>query len=229
MLEFEFKGKTVADAIGTGLAELGCNKEDAVIRIVNEGSTGLFGLMEAKPAVVLISIEKSKCNIKTVDINPQVDKNKVCKKAEIFLSEILNKMNVKLSSIETSSKDDVIDINVTTCDTPFVIGKNGQTLDSLEYLVQIIINKELNSKLKVNLDCENYRNKQKDKLKILVDKAVDYVNRTGKIYRFEPMNARDRKTIHLYLKNNHFVESFSEGDGILRKVGIKASKNTAVS
>jgi len=66
----------------------------------------------------------------------------------------------------------------------------------LEYLVQIIVNKELNSKLKVDLECENYKRKQKDKLKILTDKAIDYVNRTGKIYRFEPMNAKKRKIIH---------------------------------
>jgi spoIIIJ-associated protein len=62
MLEFEFKGKTITDAIDAGLAKLGCNKEDAVVRIVNEGSTGLFGLMGAKPAVVLISVKKPKCN-----------------------------------------------------------------------------------------------------------------------------------------------------------------------
>ncbi|MDR3195636.1 MAG: protein jag [Endomicrobium sp.] len=225
MLGIEFKGKNVKDAIDAGLAELGCNKEDAVIRIVNEGSTGLFGLMGAKPAIVLISVEKSKRDIKTA-VNTQVDQNKVCKKAKLFLSELLNKINVKISRIETSFKDDIININISTEDGNFIIGKNGQTLDSLEYLVQIIVNKELNSKLKIDLECENYRKKQKDKLKILTDKAIDYVNRTGKTYRFEPMSAKERKIIHLYLKDNHFVESFSEGDGILRKVGIKPAKST---
>jgi spoIIIJ-associated protein len=224
MLEIEFKGKNIKDAIDAGLVKLGCNKEDVSIRIVNEGSTGLFGLMGAKPAVVLISVKKSKCNIKTI-VNTQVDQNKVCKKAEFFLSGLLNKMTVKFSGIETSFKDDLININVSTDDSPFVIGKNGQTLNSLEYLTQIVVNKELNSKLKVNLDCENYRRKQKDKLKILIDKAIDYVNRTGKIYYFEPMSAKERKIIHLYLKDNHFVESFSEGTGILRKVGIKPTKS----
>ncbi|MDR3306783.1 MAG: Jag N-terminal domain-containing protein [Endomicrobium sp.] len=106
MLGIEFKGKNVKDAIDAGLAELGCNKEDAVIRIVNEGSTGLFGLVGAKPAIVLISVEKSKCNIKTT-VNTQVDQNKACKKAKLFLSELLNKINVKISRIETSFKDDI--------------------------------------------------------------------------------------------------------------------------
>ncbi|MDR1104379.1 MAG: protein jag [Endomicrobium sp.] len=224
MLEIEFKGKNVKEAIDAGLAKLGCNKEDVSIRIVNEGSTGLFGLMGAKPAVVLISVKKSKCNINPA-LNTEIDQNKVCKKAEFFLSGLLNKMNLKFSDIETSFKDDLININVSTSDCPFFIGKNGQTLDSLEYLTQIIVNKELNSKLKVNLDCENYRRKQKDKLKILIDKAVDYVSRTGKIYHFEPMSAKERKIIHLYLKDNHFVESFSEGTGILKKVGIKPTKS----
>jgi spoIIIJ-associated protein len=227
MLEVEFKGKTIADAIDAGLAELGCNREDAVIRIVNEGSKGLFGLMGAKPAIVLIAVEKSKCNIKTANIHTQVDQKKACKRAEIFLSEILNKMNIKFSKIETSFKDNAVNINLTTEDSPFVIGKNGHTLDSLEYLIQIMVNNNFNSKLKVNLDCESYRKKQKDKLKILTDKAVDYVNRTGKIYRFEPMNVKERKIIHLYLKDNRLVESFSEGDGILKKVVIKPAKGTA--
>jgi spoIIIJ-associated protein len=72
MLEIEFKGRNVKDAIDVGLIKLGCNKEDVSIRIVNEGSTGLFGLMGAKPAVVLISVKKSKCNIK-IDLNTEVD------------------------------------------------------------------------------------------------------------------------------------------------------------
>jgi predicted RNA-binding protein Jag len=92
MLEFEFKGKTIKDAIDSGLAKLGCNREDVVVRIVNEGSTGLFGLMGAKPAVVLISVEKSKCNVQTADDRSiKIDRNKICEKAKTFLSEILKK------------------------------------------------------------------------------------------------------------------------------------------
>jgi spoIIIJ-associated protein len=162
--EFEFKGKTVEDAINTGLAKLGCNKEDTVIRIVNDGTTGLFGLMGSKPAVVLISVEKSKCNIKAVECSQESsfkNQDEVRKKVEIFLSGILNKMNIKFSKIETSFKGDLININISSNDNSFVVGKNGQTLDAIEYLTHIVVNKDLSSKLKVNLDCENYRKKAK--------------------------------------------------------------------
>jgi spoIIIJ-associated protein len=222
--EFEFKGKTVEDAISTGLSKLGCNKEDAVIRIVNDGTTGLFGLMGAKPAVVLMSVEKSKCNInKAVEKDSPANPNEseIRKKLEIFLSRLLNKMNIKFLKIETSFKDDLINVHVSSRDSSFIIGKNGQTLDSIEYLTQIVVNKDLNSRLKVNLDCESYRKKQQDILKILTDKAIDYVKRTGETYYFDPMSAKERKVIHLYLKDNQFVESFSEGEEPLRKVLIK--------
>jgi spoIIIJ-associated protein len=157
--EFEFKGKTVEDAINTGLAKLGCNKEDALIRIVNDGATGLFGLMGAKPAVVLISVEKSKCSIKAVQ-GSQVEQNEVRKKLEAFLSSLLNKMDIKFSKFETSFKDYLLNVNIFSNDAS-IIGENGQTLESIEYLTQIVVNKNLNSRLKVKLDCKNLQRKAK--------------------------------------------------------------------
>jgi spoIIIJ-associated protein len=226
--EFEFKGKTVEEAINTGLSKLGCNKEEAVIKIVNDGTTGLFGLMGAKPAVVLISVEKSKCNInKDDETSKQAGQNEdeTRRKLEAFLSGLLGKMNIKFLKVEISFKDDLINVNISSKDSSFIIGKNGQTLDSIEYLTQIVVNKDFNSRLKVNLDCENYRKKQEDRLKILADKAIDYVKDTGETYYFDPMSAKERKIIHLYLKDNKFVESFSEGEDPLRKVLVKPVKH----
>ncbi|MDR2436639.1 MAG: KH domain-containing protein, partial [Endomicrobium sp.] len=188
----------------------------------------LFGLMGAKPAVVLISVEKSKCNInKDDDESNQAGENEdeARKKLETFLSGLLDKMNIKFSNVETSFKDDLINVHISSRDSSFIIGKNGQTLDSIEYLTQIVVNKDFNSRLKINLDCENYRKKQQDRLKILTDKAIDYVKNTGEPYYFDPMSAKERKTIHLYLKNNQFVESFSEGEDPLRKVLVKPAKH----
>jgi spoIIIJ-associated protein len=184
--------------------------------------------MGAKPAVVLISVEKSKCNInKDDDESNQAGENEdeARKKLETFLSGLLDKMNIKFSNVETSFKDDLINVHISSRDSSFIIGKNGQTLDSIEYLTQIVVNKDFNSRLKINLDCENYRKKQQDRLKILTDKAIDYVKNTGEPYYFDPMSAKERKTIHLYLKNNQFVESFSEGEDPLRKVLVKPAKH----
>ena len=136
-------------------------------------------------------------------------------------------MRLGLKSVKTVPGSDSVNAEIETEESGYIIGKNGQTLDSLEYITQIIVNNDLHSKIKVNLDCEKYRQKQNEKLKVMADKAVEYVKRTGKIYRFDPMNAKERKIIHTYLKDNSQIETFSEGEGIMRKVDIKLSKKIA--
>lgn len=224
MPEIEIKGKNVEEAIAAGLAQLGCKREDAEIKILDEGATGLFGLMGAKPATVLITADEKNCS---KDLEISIDPKKACKKSEEVVSEIIKKMGIAVKEIQGICNDDIVNIDVVVSDSSFVIGKGGQTLDAIEYLTQIIVNNSFEGKVKVNLDCENYRQKQNEKLKILTDKAIEYVKRTKKIYRFEPMNAKERKIIHMYLKDNPDVESFSEGEGFLRKVGIKLTKTAA--
>ena len=217
--EIEVKGKNIEEAIAKGLAELGVKREDAEIKILDEGSSGLFGLMGAKPAVVLISTNKS-IGKKTGEAPAAETK----KKAETALSDILREMGIKLEKIKVSTEQDNINIEIAVSDSGYVIGKNGQTLDALEYITQLIVNADSEQKIKINLDCENYRLKQTDRLKALAYKGVQYVLRAKKIYRFEPMSAKERKIIHTYLQNNPDVETFSEGEGAMRKVGIKPSK-----
>ena len=220
MSEIEITGKTAEEAIKKGLEKLGCTKEQAQIKVLDEGTTGLFGLMGAKPARVLIISDNAYCKPEAVDVNPKEAREKT----EKILSEIISKMGFGLKNIKSEFNIDSVNAEIEAADSGFIIGKNGQTLDALEYITQIMANNDLNSKIKVNLDCENYRQKQNERLKVLADKAVEYVNRTEKIYRFEPMSAKERKIIHTYLKNNPKIETFSEGSGVMRKVGIKLSK-----
>lgn len=223
MQELEMKGKNVEEAIQKGLEKLGCARDQVEIKVLDEGTTGLFGLMGAKPARVLISTEHTCCKPGAVDINPK----EACKKTETVLSDILNKMGMELKSVKTEFNTDSVNAEIDAQESGYIIGKSGQTLDALEYITQIIVNNDMNSKIKINLDCEKYRQKQNERLKVMADKAVEYVNRTGKIYRFDPMNAKERKIIHTYLKNNSKIETFSEGEGVMRKVGIKLSKKIA--
>lgn len=222
MQEIEVKGKNIEEAIRKGLERLGCAREQAEIKVLDEGTTGLFGLMGAKPARVLISASAECPARKTgaLEVSPE----EAVRKTEKVLADILKKMNMGLKKVKASFNTDSVNAEIEAEESAYLIGKNGQTLDSLEYITQIIVNNDLNSKIKVNLDCEKYRQKQNEKLKVMADKAVEYVSRTGKIYRFDPMNAKERKLIHTYLKNNSKIESFSEGEGIMRKVGIKLSK-----
>lgn len=137
-------------------------------------------------------------------------------------------MNIDVKDIKTSFSKDTVNIEIVADDSGFIIGKGGQTLDSLEYIAQIILNNTLNSKLKINLDCESYRLKQSKRLHSMADKAIEYVKRTGKIYRFDPMSAKERKIIHLYLEDFPNIESFSEGEGLFRKVGVKLSNKKSI-
>ncbi|MCL2144016.1 MAG: protein jag [Endomicrobia bacterium] len=218
MSEIEMTGKNVEEAIKKGLEKLGCTKEQVQIKVLDEGTTGLFGLMGAKPARVLIA-----GNAKAVEADPK----EACKKTEKILSGIAAKMGIGIKNIKSNFGTDSVNVEIEAEDSGFIIGKNGQTLDALEHIAQIMVSNDLNAKIKVNLDCENYRKKQNDKLKVLADKAVEYVSRTGKIYRFDPMNAKERKIIHTYLKDNPKIETFSEGEGAMRKVAIKPSKKIA--
>ena len=222
MQEIEIKGNTVKEAIETGLKQLGCTRENAEIKVLDEGSTGLFGLMGSKPAIVLITVDESVC--KTVIGEDEAKELK--KKAESVLSEILRQTGIAPQSLSSAAAGDVISIDISAVgnDSNLIIGKSGQMLDSLEYITQLIVNRGSETKIKINLDCQNYRVKQNERLKILADKGVEYVLRAQKIYRFDPMNAKERKFIHSYLESNPKVESFSEGEGSMRKVGIKPVK-----
>jgi spoIIIJ-associated protein len=215
MLEIEFRGKSVADAIKKGLLYLGCNEEDVEVKVIRKNSNRLFGLMGTRPAIILISV-------KNFDKMPLSENHKkICEKAEFVLSQILRKMGVQLNKIKSSFETtNIVAVNITTIENSTVIGKNGQTLDALEHITQIVLNKEFDTKYKVILDCENYRKKQKERLKIITDKAVEYVEQTGKIYYFNHMNSKERKIIQLYLKDNPKVKFFYKGNGTLRKVGI---------
>ncbi|MDR2192293.1 MAG: Jag N-terminal domain-containing protein [Endomicrobium sp.] len=225
--EIEIKGKTVEDAIHKGLEMLGCAREEIEVRVLDEGSNGLFGFMGSKPATILVSAPQNCCKNQGCFTDAKEPQEKV-KRA---LTNILSKMGMPAKSLKTSfdkEKDTVSAEIYANGSGNYVIGKGGQTLDALEYLTQIIANNKLDSKIKVSLDCENYRIKQNDKLRILADKAVEYVKRTGKIYRFANLSAKERKTIHLYLESDQSVETFSEGEGAARKLGIKlSSKKTA--
>jgi spoIIIJ-associated protein len=227
MPEIEIKGKTVEEAILKGLKTLGCAREDIKVEILSEGASGLFGLMGAKPASVLISAPQECCKTEGCFTDPKQSQEKVKR----VLNDILSRMGTPAKNIKTSFDKE----NESVCaeveangDGGYVIGKGGQTLDALEYLTQIIVNNDLESKIKVNLDCRDYRSNQNDKLRILADKAAQYVKRTGKVYRFAAMSARERKIIHLHLQSDPSVETFSEGDGSFRKLGVKpASKKSS--
>ncbi|GAB1402163.1 protein jag [Elusimicrobiota bacterium] len=220
--ELESTGKNISEAISTGLKLLKCTKDDVEIKILDEGSSGLFGLMGSKPARVLLTLKDGIVEIKNTET---IDFKQACKSVETTINDIVSMMGIKVSSIKTSYEEDTVSAEIVSDNSGVLIGKGGQSLDALEYLVQLIVNTDPRTRVKVNLDTENYRAKQQERLKTMAEKAMEYVKRTKKIYRFDPMSAKERRYLHNYLKNIGGFDTFSEGEGILRKVGVKVSND----
>lgn len=220
--ELESTGKNISEAISTGLKLLKCTKEDVEIKILDEGSSGLFGLMGSKPARVLLTLKNGIVEIKNTET---IDFKQACKSVENVINDIVKMMGIQISSIKTSHEEDTVSAEISSDNSGVLIGKGGQSLDALEYLVQLIVNTDPRTRVKVNLDTENYRAKQQERLKTIAEKAMEYVKRTKKIYRFDPMSSKERRYLHNYLKNIGGFDTFSEGEGIMRKVGVKLSND----
>ena len=227
--ELEKSGKNIEDAIQTGLKELNCSREDVEVKILDEGTKGLFGLMGAKPARVILTVKdknnQTKENVKEKReaVKREIDFDLACKNAQEYVSKIVSMMNIKVNDIVVSHDEDTVNIDISTDSGSLLIGRSGQSLNALEYVVQLMLNTNPSTRAKVNIDTEKYRQKQQDRLKAIANKAIEYVKRTKKIYRFDPMSAKDRKFIHTYLKGIGGFDTFSEGEGALRKVGVKLS------
>lgn len=219
MTEIEVEGKTVEEAIQQGLNKLGCSRNNVEIKILDEGTSGLFGLMGTKPARVKLITKDSVKTQKAIDF--VLAQNKV----QEVISTILKLMNVSYEEINTSLMASRILVDVKTKESNLLIGKSGTTLEALENIVNLIISKNEKTRTKVVLDIEGYRRRQEDRLQSMAKKAAQYVKKTGKIWRFDPMPAHERRIIHMALKNEPNINTFSEGEGKLRKVIIKPKKS----
>jgi spoIIIJ-associated protein len=222
MAEIEVEGKTVEDAIKDGLAKLGCSRDKVEIKILNEGTTGLFGLMGTKPARVLLI---TKSDDAEASVAGNVDFTAAQAQVKESLSSIFKLMHIEFSEIHTSLMAGRVLVDIKSPEGSLIIGKGGQNLEAMEHIINLIINKNEDTRVKVNLDIEEYRHRQEDRLQVLARKAADQVKRTGKIFRFDPMPAKDRRVIHLTLKTDPEIETFSEGEGAYRKVGVKSKQS----
>jgi spoIIIJ-associated protein len=214
MAEIEVEGKSVEDAIKEGLEKLQCTRDKVEIKILNEGNTGLFGLMGTKAALVRLTT-RDESGIEYVEAQ---------KKVKEVLTKLLKLMNFDVKEIHTAMLTGRILANIKSDDSSLIIGRNGQTLEAFEHIVNLILQKDEATRVKVNLDTENYRAKQEEKIQAIAHKAAEQAINTGKVFRMDPMSSKDRRLVHMFLKDNTGVETFSEGEGAFRKVVIKPKK-----
>lgn len=200
----EVTGKTVQEAIENGLRELKVKEDKVEVEVIENGSKGIFGL-GAKAAKVKLTL-----------------KNDYGGAAKEFLRDVLNKMDIK-AEIHIKEDDDVIKVDLIGPDMGILIGYRGETLDALQYLLSLVINKENkeNDYKKVILDTENYRKKREETLIRLANKLAYKVNKYNKSVTLEPMNPYERRIIHAALQNHPHVTTHSQGEEPYRKVVIE--------
>ena len=212
MAELEVEGKTVEEAIDEGLVKLGVSKENANIKILNEGTSGLFGLMGNKAAKIRISAKGDA---------DEFDSKLIHKRIKEIITDLFKLMNFELISVNIAYLTGRFMAEIKSNDSRLVIGKNGMTLDALEYVLNLILNKDEKTRVKVSLDIERYRQKQEERIQVMAKSAADEVKKTGQPHRFESMSSKDRRIVHITLKSDPKIETVSEGEGKFRRVIIK--------
>lgn len=155
----------------------------------------------------------------------EVDEKLLISAAENFLKKVCEQMEIEATFEITCDKEESrIDVNIVGKDMGLLIGKRGQTLDSLQYLTSLVVNKESGTYFKVKLDTENYRARRKETLENLARNISSKVKKTRKSVALEPMNPYERRIIHSALQNDKYVETYSEGEEPNRKVVIAMKK-----
>ena len=200
-------GKTVDEALKNALDELKLTKENVDVEIIDEGSKGLFNLIGAKPAKVRVTKKPD-----SID------------NAKKFLTDVLNSMNIK-ADINIKEENDVVNINLYGDKMGLVIGYRGETLDSLQYLVSLVINRDHDNPYKrVVLDAENYRSKREETLVRVAQKTAYKVRKSKRPYKLEPMNPYERRVIHSALQEFNDINTYSEGEEPFRRLVISFKK-----
>ncbi len=202
--------KTVDEAVTKALIQLGTTSDKLVYDVVDKGSTGFLGI-GAKPAVIRAGKQET-----TED------------KARDFLKQVFEAMHLPVEiEISYDEGEKEMSINLTGEDMGVLIGKRGQTLDSLQYLVSMVLNKESEGYLRVKLDTENYRARRKETLETLAKNIAYKVKRTKRSVSLEPMNPYERRIIHSALQNDKYVTTRSEGEEPFRHVVIFLKKDVS--
>ncbi|MDD6571801.1 MAG: protein jag [Thermoflexaceae bacterium] len=206
----EFTGKSVDEALTNAAIAMGVPSDELDYTVIEEASSGFLGLFNTKPAKIKVS--------KKASVEDVVNK---------FLGDMFDAMNMSVKiEVNVNEEEETVNINLTGEDMGLLIGKRGQTLDSLQYLVRLVVNKEFGGYLKVKVDTENYRERRKETLESLAKNIAYKVKRTRRSVTLEPMNPYERRIIHSTLQNDKFVATRSEGEEPYRHVVVYLKKHT---
>ena len=204
----EFSAKTVDDAITAACQDFFVTSDKLDYEVLEEGSSGFLGI-GAKPAVIKAAVKKS--SVEEV--------------ARVFLNDVFQAMNMEVAiDIKYNEEEKNMDIELSGNEMGVLIGKRGQTLDALQYLTNLAVNKNSEEYVKVKIDTEDYRKRRRETLENLAKNIAYKVKRTKRPVSLEPMNPFERRVIHSTLQNDKFVTTHSEGEEPYRHVVVTLKK-----
>jgi len=203
----EKRGRNVDEAVKAALDELNCDIEDVVIEIIEEPSKGLLGIVGKKPAVVKVSmLDKPEQEIRKV------------------LENLLDKMKINYEIANIEYETDKVRINIIGKDMGLLIGRKGETLNALQYMVGLIVNRQREDRLRVILDVEDYRKKREESLEALAIRLSEKVKETRKNIVMRPMSSQERRIVHTALQGDPNITTYSIGEEPNRKLVITLKK-----
>lgn len=208
MKTVEITGKTIDEAVEKGLEELGIGRDNAEIEVLCEPSNGLFGFIGTRSAKVKIGIKREPAEL-----------------ARHFIEQMVEKIGLENVQVKIEKENDnIIFIDIVGENLGVLIGKRGQTLNSIQYLTNLVVNKNFKKFSRVVVDVEGYRQRREGTLKNLAENLAQKVIRGKRNIVLEPMIPQERRIIHTALQNHPSVATYSQGDEPYRKVVITLKK-----
>lgn len=206
----EISAKTVDEALTEALIKLETTSDQIEYEVIEKESSGLLGLF-SKPAKIRV------CKKESIE-----------DKVRIFLADLFEKMEIEVEVVlDYKQEEGVIEIELKGNEMGLLIGKRGQTLDSIQFLTSLVANNNREDYVKIKMDTENYRERRRQTIENLARNIASKVKKTRKPAYLEPMNPYERRIIHAVLQNDKYVETYSEGEEPFRKVVVNISKEYA--
>lgn len=226
--QIEQEAKTVEEAIQLALEKLGLSEADATVEILEKEKTGFLGFGSKLAKVKVTALEESDdveeepvvmaSEPKKQPVSKEI-KTDADKRAVAFLGSVFEKMNLEVK-MDCEVKEREVHIELSGSEMGSVIGRRGETLDALQYLTTLAVNRSSDEYYKISLDTENYRSEREKTLQNLAVRLAEKAIRNRKNVSLEPMNAYERKIIHSALQDNEMIHTYSVGEEPNRKIII---------
>lgn len=214
MRELEVSGRTVDEAVRKALEQLGAGEDEVEVVVLKKGRAGLLG----------VGAEEARVKVKLLKQRP--GKGDIPALAKDVLTNLLKHMGIKaeVNVVSPSGGDLPISLDIEGDDLGVLIGRRGQTLASLQYLVRLIVSEKLKIWVPINVDVAGYKKRRYESLRSLALRLAEQVKRGRRVITLEPMPADERRVIHLALADHPDVTTQSMGEGEGRKVAIFPKK-----